>query len=97
MNSFISPLSDETSAQRAELARLVEGAVSGDGMHPTAIEPLHLITALRLNYGLPHGALALHGEQLVLVDTLMGALLVSGSIGPDGAAAFYVALGRPFW
>jgi hypothetical protein len=35
------------------------------------IEPLHLITALRLNYGLPHGALALHGEQLVLVDTLM--------------------------
>ncbi len=35
------------------------------------IEPLHLNTALRLNYGLPHGALALRGEQLVLVDTLM--------------------------
>ena len=37
----------------------------------THIDPLHLNTALRLNYGLPHGALALHGEQLVLVDTLL--------------------------
>ena len=33
----------------------------------------------------------------VLVETLMGALLVSGSIGDDGSSAFYVALGRPFW
>lgn len=43
MNSFISPPADDTSLQRAELARLVEGFVSGDGMHPTAIDPLHLI------------------------------------------------------
>ena len=35
------------------------------------IEPLHLNKALRLNYGLPHGALALRGDQLVMVDTLM--------------------------
>ena len=35
------------------------------------IDPLRLNTALRLNYGLPHGALALRGEQLVLVDTLL--------------------------
>jgi hypothetical protein len=42
------------------------------GVGPTEhIEPLHLNTALRLNYGLPHGALALRGEQLVVVDTLM--------------------------
>ncbi|MDP7477900.1 MAG: patatin-like phospholipase family protein [Vicinamibacterales bacterium] len=33
----------------------------------------------------------------LLVETLMGALLVSGSIGDDGSGAFYVALGRPFW
>ena len=35
------------------------------------IDPLHLNTALRLNFGLPHGALALHNEQLVLVDTVL--------------------------
>jgi AraC-like DNA-binding protein len=43
MNSFTSPLADEINAKRAELARLVEAMVSGDGIHPTAIEPLHLI------------------------------------------------------
>jgi len=35
------------------------------------VDALHLETALRLNYGLPHGALALHGEQLALVDMLL--------------------------
>ena len=35
------------------------------------IDPLHLNTALRLNYGLPHGALAMAEERLVLVDTLL--------------------------
>lgn len=35
------------------------------------IEPLHLNSALRLNYGLPYGALALRGEQLVLIDSVM--------------------------
>ena len=41
------------------------------GIGPTEhIEPLHLNTALRLNYGLAHGALALRGEQLVMVDTV---------------------------
>ena len=35
------------------------------------IEPLHLNNALRLNYGLPYGALALRGEQLVLIDSVM--------------------------
>lgn len=43
MNSFISPPVDDTSPQRAELARLVQGLVSSDGMHPTAIDPLYLI------------------------------------------------------
>ncbi len=42
------------------------------GIGPTEhIDPLHLNTALRLNYGLPHGALALRENQLVLVDTLL--------------------------
>ena len=33
----------------------------------------------------------------LLIDTVIGALLVSGSLGDDGSSAFYVALGRPFW
>lgn len=48
------------------LVRVVSGI--GDTEH---IETVRLISALRLNYGLPHGALALRGEQLVVVDTLM--------------------------
>ena len=35
------------------------------------IDPLHLNTALRLNYGLPYGALALRGDQLVLIDSVI--------------------------
>lgn len=35
------------------------------------IEPLRLTTALRLNFGLPHGSLALKNELLVMVDTLL--------------------------
>ena len=35
------------------------------------IEPLHLNTALRLNYGLPHGALALREDRLMLIDTML--------------------------
>ncbi len=76
MNSFISPSSDETSAQRAELARLVEGAVSGDGMHPTAIEPLHLIrcaTPGEMTYGLHKPALCVivqGGKEVRLADEL---------------------------
>lgn len=35
------------------------------------IDPLHLNTALRLNYGLPHGALAMTEDRLVLVDTML--------------------------
>ncbi len=33
----------------------------------------------------------------LLVDTVLGALLVSGSVGGDGSSALYIALGRPFW
>ena len=33
----------------------------------------------------------------LLVETLLGALLISASVGDDGSGAFYVALGRPFW
>jgi len=34
------------------------------------IEPLHLNHALRLNYGLPYGALALRDDELVILDTM---------------------------
>ena len=35
------------------------------------INALRLISALRLNFGLPHGAMAVRGSDLVIVDTLM--------------------------
>jgi hypothetical protein len=35
------------------------------------INSMRLGMALRLNFGLPHGALAVRGEELVMVDTLM--------------------------
>ena len=35
------------------------------------IDPMRLETALRLNFGLPHGALAVKKDDLVMVDTLM--------------------------
>lgn len=30
-----------------------------------------LLSALRINYGLPHGALAIRGDDLVLIDTFL--------------------------
>lgn len=35
------------------------------------IDPLRLTQALRVSFGLPHGALALKDDDLVMVDTLM--------------------------
>ena len=35
------------------------------------IDPLRLNTALHLNFGLPHGALALKNDRLTMVDTLL--------------------------
>jgi hypothetical protein len=34
------------------------------------VEPLRLVGALRINFGLPHGALAIRGDDLVMVDTV---------------------------
>ncbi|WP_404440452.1 AraC family transcriptional regulator N-terminal domain-containing protein [Stutzerimonas chloritidismutans] len=62
MNSFTNPPVDDTRAQRGELAQLVQGLVSGDGMHPTAIEPLHLIhcqTPGEMIYGVHKPALCI--------------------------------------
>ncbi len=76
MNSFISPARDDTSAQRAELARLVEGFVGCDGMHQTAIEPLHLIRCAspgEMVYGLHKPALCIivqGGKEVRLADEL---------------------------
>jgi len=50
----------------AELVRLY--TVIGDS---SRIHPLRLTQALRVNFGLPHGAMALRAEELVLVDTLI--------------------------
>ena len=33
----------------------------------------------------------------MLIETLLGALLASVSIGDNGSTAFYIALDRPFW
>lgn len=48
-----------------ELVRLY--SVIGDATH---VDPARLNQALRVSFGLPHGALALHGDDLVIVDTL---------------------------
>lgn len=52
------------------------------------IEPLHLNSALRLNYGLPYGALALRGEQLVLIDSVVAD---DAEIGEIEAVVRYLA------
>jgi hypothetical protein len=37
----------------------------------TRIDPMRLNQGLRVSFGLPHGALALHRDDLVMVDTLL--------------------------
>ena len=62
--------------------------------------PIHLVASLESGSAFETSRDAVVHSDLsggLLVETLMGALLVSGSIGDDGSAAFYVALGRPFW
>lgn len=44
------------------------------------IDPLRLSQGLRVTFGLPHGALALHKNDLVMVDTLMIADADDGEI-----------------
>lgn len=74
MNSFITPPADETRAQRAELARLVASLVSAEGMHPTAIEPLHLVRCDRpgeISHGLHKPALCIivqGGKEVLLAN-----------------------------
>jgi len=76
MNSFVSSLADDTGAPRAELARLIEGLVGEDGMHPTAIEPLHLVrcaTPGEMTHGLHKPALCIivqGGKEVRLADEL---------------------------
>lgn len=76
MNSFVSPPDDSTRDQRAELARLAESFVSGDGMHRTAIEPLHLVRCANpgeMTYGLHKPAFCIivqGGKEVRLGDEL---------------------------
>ena len=48
------------------------------------IDPVRLTSALSLNFRLPHGALAVHKDELVIVDTMM----VSEADPAEIAAAF---------
>jgi len=62
--------------------------------------PIHLVGWVETGsaFERPRDAVA-HSDLAggLLVETLLGALLISGSVGDDGAGAFYVAVGRPFW
>jgi hypothetical protein len=49
-----------------ELVRLFSRIGSVKHMHP-----MRLTDALRLNFGLPHGALAVKDDELVVIDTLL--------------------------
>jgi AraC-like DNA-binding protein len=76
MNSFVFPVDDDARGQRAELARLIDGFASGDGMHPTAIEPLHFIRCANpgeMTYGLHKPALCIivqGGKEVRVGDEL---------------------------
>lgn len=53
-----------------------------------AMNPLKLTQALRLNFGLPHGALAVRDDELVMIDTLM---VEDADRGEVAASAAYLA------
>lgn len=76
MNAFTSPSADEINPKRAELARLVDAWVNIDGVHPTAIEPLHLVRCERpgeRTFGVHKPALCIivqGGKEVRLADEL---------------------------
>jgi hypothetical protein len=72
-----------------ELVRLV--SVIGSA---SRIDSHRLTQALRLNYNLPHGALALRGDALVMVDTLNAE--ASGAEEIAGAIAYLAETGDHF-
>lgn len=49
-----------------EIARAYTVVGSADVLTPTRLE-----SALRINFGLPHGALAVHAGKLVMTDTFL--------------------------
>ncbi|MGH0037504.1 MAG: hypothetical protein ACQGVK_20950 [Myxococcota bacterium] len=59
-----------------------------------AMNPLKLTQALRLNFGLPHGALAVHADELVMIDTLMVEDADPGEI--EASAAYLAETGDHF-
>jgi len=66
-----------------ELARLVTTIGSTE-----RIRADRLTHALRMNYGLPHGAMAMKDEMLVMVDTLV---LAFADMGEIEASILYLA------
>ncbi len=52
------------------------------------MNPMKLTQALRLNFGLPHGALAVRDDELVIIDTLM---VEDADPGEIEASASYLA------
>ncbi len=58
------------------------------------IEPLRLTQALRLNFGLPHGALAVRADDLVMTDTLVVEDADEGEI--EGVVVYLAETGDHF-
>jgi hypothetical protein len=52
------------------------------------MNPMKLTEALRLNFGLPHGAMAVHKDELVMIDTL---IVEDADPGEIEASAAYLA------
>jgi len=75
--------------EQEELVRLytVIGSVKG-------MNPFKLTEALRLNFGLPHGALAVHDDKLVVIDTLMVEDADAGEV--EASAAYLAEIGDHF-
>jgi hypothetical protein len=59
-----------------------------------SMNPLKLTQALRLNFGLPHGALAVRDDELVMIDTLMVEDADPGEI--EASAAYLAETGDHF-
>lgn len=73
--------------EETELVRLYTVIGAADRIEPPRL-------ALRLNFDLPHGALAVKGDDLVMTDTLVVADADPGEVGP--AIAFLAKTGDRF-
>ena len=108
MNQLDLHSAEETIAQRAALARLIDGLVRDDGMHPTAIDDLFLIRCSapsELVHGLHKPALCIIvqgskevrlGDELYTYDALHY-LVVSVTVPVAGRAGGLVRRAIPLY